>query len=163
MQPILARGTRSHPRLRQFTYFPAPDSPLSSALLQRSPKTSVIRSSKTRRRLAWLGILAMALIAFAPTISRLRSLSANDHSVHAHHMGMTHAHDGAGDPSPDDCWSKCGYCDFLAHAPAIDSVDYVAPALAFGNTHLAGSEPAIAAAPATFVQAAQPRGPPAVA
>ena len=105
----------------------------------------------------------MALIAFAPTISRLRSLAAGDHATHMHHMGMAHGEQGAGDPKPDDCWSKCGYCDFLAHAPAIGGVDHVAPTFAFAKARLAGADSVIAAAPAAFAQAAQPRGPPAFA
>lgn len=103
----------------------------------------------------------MALVAFAPTISRLRSLAAVDHG-HMHHMSMAHGHEGAGDP-PDDCWSKCGYCDFLAHAPTMGSVEYLAPLVAFGKPILSRAELAIVAARVAFAQAAQPRGPPAFA
>jgi hypothetical protein len=105
----------------------------------------------------------MALIAFAPTISRLRSLTGGHLAAHAHHMGMAHGEEGAGNPQPEDCWSKCGYCDFLAHAPAIGGVDHVAPLFAFAKTRLDGTESDVATAPAAFAQAAQPRGPPAFA
>lgn len=119
----------------------------------------MIRSSNIHRRIAWLAILAMAFVAFAPTISRLRAVIAGERNPHMR-AGMQHG--SPGDPS-GDCWSKCGYCDFLARAPVIGSVDYLALQLSFGNSCLAYFNAAIAAAPAAFAQAAQPRGPPAFA
>lgn len=130
----------------------------------------VIRSTKTRRRLSWLGLFAIALVAIAPTVSRLRAVacieSGSAHDIHAEHHHATsnesqaapHAHEHDGQ-SPDDCWSKCGYCDFLAHAPAIDNIDYVA---AFVATHTAAwiARAVSLQAYPSYAQAAQPRGPP---
>jgi hypothetical protein len=98
----------------------------------------------------------MALVALVPTIAKLHATAEPAHAAHAHHGTAPHDHSGA----PDDCWSACAYCDFLAHAPAIGSVDHLA---AF---YLGRGRPE--AAPSTtprsyrvFSQAALPRGPPA--
>jgi hypothetical protein len=117
----------------------------------------VIRSSTTRRRVAWLAILAMALVALAPTIMRVRASLIHDQAGHAHHHHAGHA----GDPAPDDCWRQCGYCDFLAQTPAIGSIDYVAAFLAT-HTSIVATSADTREAHASYVQAAQPRGPPSL-
>jgi hypothetical protein len=121
----------------------------------------VIRSSKTRRRLGWLAVVAMLLVACAPTISRVRAALVAGQGVHAQHMAMHHH---GGDPEdPDDCWSKCGYCNFLANTPAIDSVEYVAPLVASAGSELVPDDAVPAPPHAPFAQAAKPRGPPSIA
>lgn len=131
--------------------------------------TPVIRSKKAQRSLSWLGLFAIALVAFAPTVSRVRSCLGHDVmaatlvDAAGHHRisgeapinGDHHRRGGA----PDDCWSKCGYCNFLGHAPAIGSVDYVA---AFINAHASATPVRVASGKPypQYAQAAQPRGPP---
>lgn len=153
----------------------------------------MIRSAKTRRILAWLGLFAIALIAIVPTFSQLLARpgmalaaashhgSGNDHATAGglhleHHAGAdrdAHAsqhgatlttpagapclHDHGG--KPDDCWKKCGYCDFLTQTPSLGGFEYVA-------VFAAGYPPPPAARAFTQrahvldVRAAQPRGPP---
>jgi hypothetical protein len=98
----------------------------------------------------------MALVACAPTIMRIHAVVAAASNTH-HHMAMQH---GGAPSDPDDCWSKCGYCDFLTHAPAIGSVDYVAPQLAFGTANPVQAGLRVTTVHEAFSQAAQPRGPP---
>ena len=118
-----------------------------------------IRHFRRRCALDWLAIVAILLLALAPTVSQVISAHA---PVHRHavamdgHAGHAGHHAGA---SGEDCWSKCGYCDFLAHAPvlgavaqaiALDAVRAAIPVLAplWQSRHAAG------------LRVAQPRGPP---
>jgi hypothetical protein len=120
----------------------------------------VNRSAKTHYRLSWLGILATALLALAPTVMRLHASIGSAHAGHAHHM---HASNRGGDPSPDDCWRQCGYCDFLTHTPLVDSVQYLAPFVALAGHDLFLRETMLPNAHEAFASAAQPRGPPTFA
>jgi hypothetical protein len=75
--------------------------------------------------------------------------------------GMPEHRDGA--PCPhhpgDDPWHKCGYCDFLTHAPAIGGLEFVAR---FATAFPEIVAPAADARPirAAYLLAARPRGPP---
>jgi hypothetical protein len=119
-----------------------------------------IGSRRLQRAVAWMGLVAVLLLALVPTVSRIASAHpADGHAAHAAHA---HHHAGAGAHEPtlpgEDCWSKCSYCDFLPHSPPIANVVHVAPIAV---------SPA-APAPATLVAlrsrtpftAALPRGPP---
>jgi hypothetical protein len=88
-----------------------------------------IASRRLQRAIAWMGLVAVLLLAFVPTVSRIASAHPADvqgaHAAHVHHHPGTDPHEP---PLPgEDCWSKCSYCDFLAHSPAIANVVHVAP------------------------------------
>jgi hypothetical protein len=153
----------------------------------------LIRSAKTRRTLAWLGLFAIALIAIVPTFSQLlarpgvalaaapRNGLGDDHAATSglhpeHHAGAdrgTHAsphgdtlttppgapclHDHGG--KPDDCWKKCGYCDFLTQTPSLGGFEYIA-IFAAGYPPLPAARALTQRAHVLDVRAAQPRGPP---
>ena len=128
-----------------------------------------IHSARHNRIVAWLGVIAIALIAITPTVSQVRAggrhamtagmvMEHRAHEASSAALGDTHHHDGT---SPDDCWKKCGYCDFFSHSPSIASFAFaaafehlMAPAIA---TRLR-----VADVRASYAQAAQPRGPPSI-
>ena len=154
----------------------------------------MIRSAKTRRTLAWLGLFAIALIAIVPTFSQLlsrpgmamaaapRNGVGDDHATTMgglqpeHHAGADHGahasqhgdtlttpsgapclHDHGG--KPDDCWKKCGYCDFLTQTPSLGGFEYIA-VFAAGYPPLPATRALMQRAHLLDVRAAQPRGPP---
>jgi hypothetical protein len=148
-----------------------------------------LRTARSNRLLAWTGLLAIVLLSIVPTISRVvaytsqplaaatRSLADNataetghtckgDHRAgHADHDAPLSSNEHAsahcrhGDKPGEDCWHKCGYCDFLTHTPALGSFEFFA--------HFATALPPVLV-PRTLAQsthaayfpAAQPRGPP---
>jgi hypothetical protein len=146
-----------------------------------------LRTARSNRLLAWMGLLAIVLLSTVPTISRVvaytshplaatRILADNQtaetghacegthHSGHVDHdapASIEHAsaHCRHGDNPGEDCWHKCGYCDFLTHTPALGSFEFFA--------HFATALPPVLVsrtlaqhAYATYFPAAQPRGPP---
>jgi len=131
------------------------------------------RNARLQRTCAWLGLVAIVLLSIMPTFAQLRAApaahvaAADSHATARHHCdgampGMAEHHDGA--PCPhhpgDDPWHKCGYCDFLTHAPAIGGFELVARftiALPELVAPSADSRPVHAA----YFLAAHPRGPPA--
>jgi DUF2946 family protein len=137
----------------------------------------MLRNARLQRTCAWLGLVAIVLLSIVPTFSQLRSGSAahdvsvvqiarDSHASSAHHCdgampGMAEHHDGA--PCPhhpgDDPWHKCGYCDFLTHAPAIGGFEFVAR---FSTALPEIVAPSAEARPvhAAYFLAARPRGPP---
>jgi len=127
----------------------------------RTLRAMRIRHFQRRRALGWLAIFAMLLLAIVPTVSRVVGAHAPAHQhvmAMAGHAGHAGHHAGAnGDDG--DCWSKCGYCDFLAHAPVLGALAHV--------VELQAARPSIPALPAlrqtrfaTSLLVAQPRGPP---
>lgn len=142
------------------------------------PAHAVMRSRIFQRRVAWLGLVAMLLVACAPTISQWRVSTRAPAPTPAMHHAMG-AHDGAGashamhdhasiaghghaPAAPDDCWKACGYCDFFTQMPSVGGVSH--PPL----EPIALPQPlppvfvAARLAP-RFVIAARPRGPPSFA
>ena len=146
-----------------------------------------LRTARSNRLLAWMGLLAIVLLSIVPTISRVvaytsqplaatRSLAdvttaetrhacnGNHLASHADHDGPpsndhTSAHCRHGDNPGEDCWHKCSYCDFLTHTPALGSFEFFA--------HFATALPPVLLAQtlaqrshAAYFPAAQPRGPP---
>ena len=131
-----------------------------------------LRNVRTQRPLAWIALFAIALVSIVPSVQQLLAaraasapMAATADVAHAGHaMGAMQHGVGADDPCPHgtpagDPWHKCGYCDFLAHAPVLASVPLVAP--------IATPLPPVPllAAPtrsfdATRRLVAQPRGPP---
>ncbi|MET0232506.1 MAG: DUF2946 domain-containing protein [Rhodanobacteraceae bacterium] len=136
-----------------------------------------LRNRRLQRTCAWLGLAAIVLLSIVPTVSQLFAASvvsgthvaiAGDaHASARHHCdgampGMAEHRDGA--PCPhhpgDDPWHKCGYCDFLTHAPAIAGFEFVARfATAFPDIVATAAD--AHAVHAAFILAARPRGPPA--
>ena len=122
-----------------------------------------IRQLERQRCVAWMAVLAIVLLSVVPTVSQIvlrhaphvhASMGAAEH---ARHLG----HTAAAADRDDDCWSRCGYCDFLAHTPALANIAYVP---AFGGA-IAPAPPARESAGGRFarpLRSAQPRGPPAV-
>lgn len=130
--------------------------------------------------MAWLAIFAMLLLALAPTVSQWRGAhaphdghaahvaasapaghaAASDHAGHVAHAAL--AQDASGDDCAGDCWRKCGYCDFLAHAPVLAAV---ALTIAVSPLPPAIPAPRHRRAPrhAERFSPAQPRGPPVLA
>jgi Protein of unknown function (DUF2946) len=115
---------------------------------------------------AWLGLMAMWLVVFAPTISQMivaaradgpgctlhAAVQSEEHAHHAHHMH--HA--------DSNMLDACGYCDLFAHHVAAPTV---VPSPLLATVELATAQ--IAAPPAFLPSAAafpsdRPRGPPTV-
>ena len=129
------------------------------------------RNVRLQRTCAWLGLVAIVLLSIVPTFSQLRAAAApvavEAHADAHHHCdgampGMAEHHDGA--PCPhhpgDDPWHKCGYCDFLTHAPAIGGFAFVAR-FAIALPSIAASAADARPVHAAYFLAARPRGPPA--
>ena len=122
-----------------------------------------IRDYRRRRWPAWLAATAALLLAFAPPLSQViaaRAMPAHPAAKAEHHRH--HAETASGDAAAsldEDCFRKCGYCDFLAHAPLLENSVPAWPAIA--PIHV---EPHAASIrnPATEsrFRIAQPRGPP---
>ncbi|MFC5430724.1 DUF2946 domain-containing protein [Paraburkholderia denitrificans] len=76
---------------------------------------------------AWLGLIAMWLIVFAPVVSQLL-VSGVAHERHIsvpQHMSADcpmYQHAGAGHDAMADPLSACGYCDLLGAHPAMPSI-----------------------------------------
>lgn len=149
-----------------------------------------LRTARSNRLLAWMGLLAITLLSIAPTISRVaayvsqppaatRSIADGatagtghackgdyraghaDHDAPLSSNEHASAHCRHGDKPGEDCWHKCAYCDFLTHTPALGSFEFFA--------HFAASLPPVLVphtlaqrAHAAYFPAAQPRGPPLV-
>lgn len=117
---------------------------------------------------AWLAIFAVLLLALAPTVSQVLGAHAPhqghvEHVVAAEHAGhaahAAHAQASADDDCAGDCWRKCGYCDFLAHTPALALAAHailVSPLRPAAPAARHRSEPRVAPP----FSPAQPRGPP---
>jgi hypothetical protein len=127
-----------------------------------------IRKLERQRCIAWMAVAAILLLSVVPTISQIVAAHAPHAHVsmtaagHAHHMG--HA-PGSGDDQrrdrDDDCWRKCGYCDFLAHAPALATIASL-PAFTGAVVPAPIDHRRIEPHHAKPTRVAQPRGPPAV-
>lgn len=146
-----------------------------------------LRTARSNRLLAWMALLAIVLLSIVPTISRVVAYASlpsaatriladsataeTGHACNGNHRAnhadddepASNEHSGAhcrhGDKPGEDCWHKCGYCDFLTHTPALGSFEFFA--------HFATALPPVLVprtlaqrAHATYFPAAQPRGPP---
>ncbi len=109
-----------------------------------------------------MAVLAIVLLSVVPTISQLvfarapHAHASMTAAEHAQHLG--HASKGDRD---DDCWRKCGYCDFLAHTPALATIAYL-PAFTGAVAPMPLDRERAEPRYARPIRAAQPRGPPAV-
>ena len=127
-----------------------------------------IRKLERQRCIAWMAVLAILLLSIVPTISQIvaghaphvhASMTAAEH---AHHMGHAPIRgDDQNRDRDDDCWRKCGYCDFLAHTPALATIAFLPAftgAVAPAPINDERAEPRYAKP----TRVAQPRGPPQV-
>lgn len=133
------------------------------------------RNARLQRTCAWLGLVAIVLLSVVPTFSQLRAANVAHaivadaaHGAERRHcdgampgMDMAEHRDGA--PCPhhpgDDTWHKCGYCDFLTHAPAVGGFEFVAR-FATSLPDIVAPSPDARPVHAAYSLAARPRGPP---
>jgi hypothetical protein len=106
--------------------------------------------------------MAVLLLSVVPTVSQIvltraqhahASMTIAGHAEHLGHM--------PGGDRDDECWRKCGYCDFLAHTPAIATIAYV-PAFAGAAEAIPINRSRAEPRFALPIRAAQPRGPPSI-
>lgn len=76
---------------------------------------------------AWIGLIAMCLIVFAPVVSQLlRSGGAQDYAARMREQMAAecpmHQHPDAEPHAFADPLSACGYCDLLGQHPAMPSI-----------------------------------------
>ena len=94
------------------------------------------------------------------------ALEGAAHSAMGHRCNGTDHHAAVTNPDGkpchgqgDDPWHKCGYCDFLTHAPAIGGFELVAR-FSTAPPQLVAPRPDALPIRAAYVIAARPRGPP---
>jgi hypothetical protein len=130
---------------------------------------------RSRNRMtAWLGLIAMWLVVFAPLVSQML-LATHAHEPVAALCSTLHPSgtDDAGliahsAPEPvhlshDDAFGACGYCHLFEHHVAMPAVAAVEPSSALA---LAGTPPATLSTrftPAGAFPSGRPRAPPVVA
>jgi hypothetical protein len=123
-----------------------------------------MRSRFFRKPGCWLGLIAILMIALAPTVSRMLEARAGDATQTMPCDMPSMQHDASQDRShaslPDT--DACAYCSLLAHMPAV-----LAPALVFALVtqvmlHRAAArfESALLIAP---IRPGRPRAPPVLA
>ncbi|WP_115779691.1 DUF2946 domain-containing protein [Paraburkholderia caffeinilytica] len=129
---------------------------------------------RSRNRMtAWLGLIAMWLVVFAPIVSQML-VSSRAHEPFAalcsalQPPGQSLASQSTqGSPAPvhlshDDAFGACGYCHLLQHHVAMPSVAAIEPPAALV---LAGTVPPALSTrftPLGAFPSGRPRGPPAV-
>ena len=144
--------------------------------LSREPNAAFILDRMTIRRfqrqrcIAWMAVVAILLLSIVPTVSQIASLHG-PHAGHTH-QSMPAGHAGQTAQAPknqalknadhdDECWRKCGYCDFLAHSPALVALAYL-PSLSPAPAPIPIDRERARPRYATPILAAQPRGPPSL-
>jgi hypothetical protein len=127
-----------------------------------------VNARAVRRPVAFLALAAMLLVAVMPTVSQLRAAwgsTGASHGLMQHamtgHEDSSHGHCDRKHGNPDDCFKKCGYCDFLGHTPSLASVPYLAILLAPAVLRAAARVETPLRSVVRF-NAAHPRGPPSV-
>jgi hypothetical protein len=122
----------------------------------------VIRLGSSRRYIAWLAMLAMALIVVMPAISRVMPMTGAmpgmDMPCPDHDQQASTKHPDSPN-TPADPMARCGYCVLLSHTPILASSIVV---------HIVPAAPNVAAPVITLpsdrseapLLSADPRGPP---
>jgi hypothetical protein len=142
-----------------------------------APFIPTLMTPRNRNRMtAWLGLVAMWLVVFAPLVSQML-LANQEHDPLAalcstlHPSGAGNASDvslvnqGSVEPvhlSHDDAFGACGYCHLLEHHVAMPTVAAVEPPAALA---LAGTAPPTLSTrftPLGAFPSGRPRDPPAV-
>ncbi|HEX7683469.1 MAG TPA: DUF2946 domain-containing protein [Trinickia sp.] len=122
-----------------------------------------------RRTTAWLGLIAMWLIVFAPIVSRLLASEQHQHLPTAAICTAIYADAGSGDvvdsahhPDKAPTTAACGYCDLLATHAVVPAI---APAMPSQIVLVALAAPAMPierAIPLGAFPSGRPREPPAL-
>jgi hypothetical protein len=128
------------------------------------PGKVVVRLRTSRLYVAWLAMLAMALIVVMPAISRVMPMTGAmpgmDASCPYHdHQASTRHPDAPGTPA--DPTERCGYCVLLSHTPLLTAnvIVHVVPAA----PNVAAPVVALPADRSETPQlSADPRGPPSL-
>ena len=142
-----------------------------------SPASSltIIMTSRSRNRsTAWLGLVAMWLVVFAPLVSQLLA-SAQAHEPIAalcsalQPGGVGAAASASADNltapvhlSHDDAFGACGYCHLLEHHVAVPTLAVVAPTAALTLAGTLPPELSTRFTPLGAFPSGRPRDPPAV-
>jgi len=110
----------------------------------------------------------MLLVSAMPTVSQLRAAWRATHAIHdgthgemAGRQDFAHAHCTQDHGRPDDCFKKCGYCDFLGHTPSLAGVPYLTLLITPVPNGVVARTAALPRQEISF-NAAHPRGPPSV-
>jgi hypothetical protein len=119
------------------------------------------------RMTAWLGLIAMWLIVFAPVVSQVLAASHAHEPVAAlcsalQPQDQGHASQSAVHLSHDDAFGACGYCHLLKHHVAIPFVPPAAPVTALAVASVAPSALSTRFTPLGAFPSGRPRDPPAV-
>lgn len=125
-------------------------------------------TSRSRNRTtAWLGLIAMWLIVFAPIVSQML-VSGRAHEPVAALCSALQPQDGNHATTPavhlshDDAFGACGYCHLLQHHVAIPSVAIAAPATPLALASVAPPALSTRFTPLGAFPSGRPRDPPAV-
>ena len=126
------------------------------------------------RMTAWLGLVAMWFIVFAPVVSQLLvSQRANEpiaalcSALQPRDLSAAISHSGYTNPAPvhlshDDAFGACGYCHLLGHHVAMPTLEATTPLAGFA---IAGTAPPALSTrftPLGAFPSGRPRDPPAV-
>ena len=129
---------------------------------------------RSRNRLtAWLGLIAMWLVVFAPVVSQVLAshrvpepIAALCSALPAAQPGVSdhagHAEAAAVHLGHDDAFSACGYCHLLQHHVAMPTVAATEPPVAVVMTGTAPPTLSTRFTPLGAFPSGRPRAPPAV-
>jgi hypothetical protein len=119
-----------------------------------------MRRPPRKRLTAWLGLIAMWLIVFAPVVSQLVVSARAQEPVAA--LCSTTQPAGGGHYASADPLAACGYCDLLASHPAMPSVPPLALTLLVLVAFAAAPVLSTRFTPFGAFPSGRPRAPPAV-
>ena len=131
---------------------------------------SLLRSRRARSWTAWLGLLAMCLVVFAPLVSqslmaarmeqaRIQAIELQLCSADKQDTATAPMHSGR-DGTPDGSMSACGYCNFMAGHAALPAVPAVALVLVLLVLIAAVAMPPLRHIAFGAFPSGRPRGPP---
>ncbi|CAG4894610.1 hypothetical protein R54767_01776 [Paraburkholderia gardini] len=133
--------------------------------------TLTIMTLRPRNRMtAWLGLIAMWLIVFAPVVSQMVASNRLNEPTAAlcsalHPQGATQLAQASPAPvhlSHADAFGACGYCHLLEHHVALPGVASFAPVASFEIARAAPSTLSTRFTPLGAFPSGRPRDPPAI-
>lgn len=133
--------------------------------------TLTIMTLRPRNRMtAWLGLIAMWLIVFAPVVSQVLAADRSNEPVAAlcsalQPQGVTQLHQASPAPvhlSHDDAFGACGYCHLLEHHVALPGVASFAPVASFEVARAAPPVLSTRFTPLGAFPSGRPRDPPVI-
>ncbi|RDS79120.1 DUF2946 domain-containing protein [Dyella monticola] len=126
----------------------------------------MFKRAAQQRLVAWLALVAMALIVLMPVVSRTMPMDGAMAGMSSGSTDQCHLHAGHQHPGvpahPDDPTARCGYCVLLSHTPVLGC----GTALVVLPTHVVSFVPVASLpsnVPAEPLLSARPRGPPLLA